>query len=99
VRADQGRRRRPRGAHLIEAYLRALQPALGNWAASTDRCARSLKPVAAEISADNDAARGLIVSALHSQFEALKSERLIFIDPTTGLNAGAAVVRPALPLE
>jgi integrase len=95
-----GRRRRPRGQHLIEAYLRALQPALGNWAGER----RSLREiteadVAAEISDAKDSVRRLTVSAMHSLFQALKSERLIFTDPTAGLTGGTAVVRPALPLD
>jgi hypothetical protein len=34
-----------------------------------------------------------------SLFQALKSERLIFTDPTIGVNGGPALVRPALALD
>ncbi len=95
-----GRRRRARGAHLIEAYLRALQPALRNWAGD-HRSLREITEadVAAEISAAKDSVRRLTVSAMHSLFQALKSERLIFTDPSARLTAGAIVVRSPLPLD
>jgi integrase len=95
-----GRRRRPRSPDLIEAYLRALQPALGNWASNHGSLREiSQADVAAEISAAKDSVRRLTVSAMHSLFQALKSKRLIFTDPSAGLSAGAAVERPALPLD
>jgi site-specific recombinase XerC len=95
-----GRRRRQRGPHVVEAYLRAVLPALVNWAPLHPSLREITEAeVATEIAASTNSGRRLTASAMHSLFRSLKSERLIFTDPSAGLAGGLAIVRPALSLD
>jgi integrase len=103
IEALQGRRPRsgqPKKAATIQGYLRVLEPALVVWSSRY----KSLREVTGEdvsnqLTAVNRATRLLTLSAMRSLFAALKTERVIFANPTKGLVGRHQQPPPALPVE
>ncbi|WP_329266740.1 hypothetical protein [Streptomyces sp. NBC_01451] len=96
VLRGQGRyRHAPAGFRRIRRYLRIAWPTLTSWtAAGLDLRQVTADHITSELARhQGNVARGLL-SVLRSIFRALKQERLIFLNPTAGLQLPAGVHLP-----
>jgi hypothetical protein len=91
---------RPRTAATIQGYLRALEPALADWSAryqslrqvTSDDITAQLQPLAGPT-------RLLVGTVMRSLFKTLKTQRVIFTNPTAGLELRRQPPPPALALD
>ena len=88
---------RPRKAATIQGYLRALQPALADWSARY----QSLRQVTSDdvneqLEPFTGPTRRLVAAVMRSLFKTLKTQRVIFINPTAGLELHREPPPPAL---
>jgi integrase len=91
---------RPRKAATIQGYLRALEPALTDWSAryqslrqvSSDDVTDQLEPLAGPT-------RLLALAVMRSLFKTLKTQRVVFTNPTAGLELRREPPPPALALD
>lgn len=91
---------RPRKAATIQGYLRALESALANWSARY----QSLRQVTTEDVTDQlqsltGPTRKLALAVMRSLFKTLKARRVIFTNPTAGLELHRQPPPPALGLD
>jgi hypothetical protein len=91
---------RPRKAATIQGYLRALEPALAAWSARYP----SLRQVTSDdiddqLEAFTGPTRKLVAAAMRSLFRTLKARRVVFTNPTTGLEVHREAPPPALGLD
>lgn len=91
---------RPRKPTTIQGYLRALEPALADWSAryqslrqvTTDDIADQLQPLTGPT-------RKLVAAVMRSLFRTLKTQRVLFTNPTGGLELHREPPPPALGLD
>jgi hypothetical protein len=91
---------RPRKAATIQGYLRAAEPALADWSAryaslrqvTSDDVDEQLEPFTGPT-------RRLVAAAMRSLFRALKARRVIFTNPTAGLEVHREPPPVALGLD
>jgi integrase len=91
---------RPRKAATIQGYLRALQPALAGWSARY----QSLRQVTSDDITDQlqpltGPTRLLVLAVMRSLFKTLKARRVLFTNPTAGLELHRQPPPPALSLD
>ena len=91
---------RPRKAATIQGYLRALEPALADWSARY----QSLRQVTSDDITDQlepltGPTRLLALAVMRSLFKTLKTQRVIFTNPTAGLELRREPPPPALALD
>ena len=91
---------RPRKAATIQGYLRALEPALDDWSARY----QSLRQVTSGDITDqlerlSGPTRRLVLAVMRSLFKTLKTQRVIFTNPTAGLKLHREPPPPALSLD
>jgi site-specific recombinase XerC len=91
---------RPRKAATIQGYLRALEPALADWSARY----QSLRQVTSDDITDQlerlSGPTSLLVAAvMRSLFKTLKARRVIFTNPTAGLELHRQPPPPAVGLD
>jgi hypothetical protein len=90
----------PRKATTIQGYLRAAEPALAEWAARY----RSLRQItrddiAAQLQPLTGPTRLLVLAVMRSLFKTLKAQRVVFANPTAGLEGRHEPPPPALSLD
>jgi site-specific recombinase XerC len=91
---------RPRKPATIQGYLRALESTLAGWSARY----QSLRQVTADDITDELASltgptRLLVLAVMRSLFKTLKAQRVIFTNPTAGLELHRELPPPALALD
>jgi ribosomal protein L40E len=91
---------RPRKAATIQGYLRAFQPALADWSARY----QSLRQVTSDDITDQlqrltGPTRLLVAAVMRSLFKTLKTQRVLFTNPTAGLELHREPPPPALSLD
>jgi integrase len=91
---------RPRKAATIQGYLRAFEPALADWSTRY----QSLRQVTTDDITDQlgrltGPTRLLVLAVMRSLFKTLKARRVIFTNPTAGLELHREPPPPALSLD
>jgi integrase len=91
---------RPHKAATIQGYLRALEPALADWSTRY----QSLRQVTADDVTDQlqsltGPTRRLVLAVMRSLFKTLKTRRVLFTNPTAGLELHREPPPPALGLD
>jgi integrase len=103
VEALRGRRQRsgrPRQASTIQGYLRAIAPALTDWAQRYQSLRQvTSDDVAAQLAPLTGATRLLTLTAMRSLFKTLKTQRMVFVNPTAGTVGRQTPPTPAMPLD
>jgi hypothetical protein len=100
LRGRAPRAARPRKAATIQGYLRALEPALADWSTRY----QSLRQVTRDDITDQLASctgptRLLLLAVMRSLFKTLKTRRVLFTNPTAGLELHRQPPPPALGLD
>jgi hypothetical protein len=100
LRGRGSRPTRPRKPATIQGYLRALAPALADWSARY----QSLRQVTSDDVTDQlepltGPTRRLAAAVMRSLFKTLKTQRVIFTNPTAGLELHREPPPPALGLD
>jgi hypothetical protein len=91
---------RPRKPATIQGYLRALTPALTDWASRYGSLRQvTTADITTQLAQRTGATRLLTLSVMRSLFGALTSRRLLFTDPTAGQLGRHATPPPALELD
>lgn len=103
IEALRGRRRRtgrPRQASTIQGYLRAIEPALTHWAQRYQSLRQvTSDDVTAELMPLTGPTRLLTLTALRSLFKTLKTQRVVFVNPTAGTVGRQTPPTPAIALD
>jgi hypothetical protein len=91
---------RPRKAATIQGYLRALDPALADWSARYQSLRQvTTNDVTDQLQRLTGPTRKLVLAVMRSLFKTLKARRVLFTNPTAGLELHHQPPPPALGLD
>jgi site-specific recombinase XerC len=92
-----GRSRKPA---TVQGYLRALEPALADWSTRYQSLRQvTTEDVTAQLQRLTGPTRRLVLAVMRSLFKTLKARRVIFTNPTAGLELHREPPPPALGLD
>jgi integrase len=91
---------RPRKTATIQGYLRALEPALADWSTRYQSLRQVTRDdVTDQLEPHTGPTRRLVLAVMRSLFKALKTQRVLFTNPTAGLQLHREPPPPALSLD
>ncbi len=100
LRGHGPRAGRPLKAATIQGYLRALEPALADWSARYQSLRQvTTHDVTARLQPLTGPTRKVVLAVMRSLFRTLKTQRLVFTNPTAGLELPREPPPPALGLN
>jgi site-specific recombinase XerD len=100
LRGHGPRAARPHKTATIQGYLRALEPALADWSARYQSLRQVTRDdITAQLQPLTGPTRKATLAVMRSLFRALKAQRLVFTNPTAGLQLPRLPPPPALGLD